>query len=84
MKNVSLHELQLLTGTNYQVLTQLLASVPLTRGPNRAHIYNSVDALRAIYSVSPTTLEQARLRTEMLNQVEGNRAGQKDSRANSG
>lgn len=67
MKNVSLHELQLLTGTNYQVLKQLLAGVPFTRGPNRAHIFNSVEALRAIYTVSPTTLEQMKLRNETLN-----------------
>jgi hypothetical protein len=66
MKNVSLHELQLLTGTNYQVLKQLLAGVPFTRGPNRAHIFNSVEALRAIYTVSPTTLDQMKLRNETL------------------
>jgi len=67
MKNITLHELQLLTGTNYQVLKKLLAPVSFTRGPNRAHIYNSVEALRAIYLVAPTTLEEAKLRNEMLN-----------------
>ena len=68
MKNVTLHELELLTGTSYQVLTQLLQSVPFTRGKNRAHIYNSVDALRAIYTARrPTTLEEAKLRNETLN-----------------
>src|SRR4030095_17069177 len=68
MKQVTLHELELLTGTNYQVLKKLLAGVPFTRGANRAHIYNSVDALRAIYTVErPTTLEAAKLRSETLN-----------------
>lgn len=68
MKNVSLHELELLTGTNYQVLKQLLAGVPFERGPNRAHVFNSVEALRAIYTVSrPTTLDEAKLRNETLN-----------------
>jgi hypothetical protein len=68
MKNVTLHELELLTGTSYQVLKELLAPVPFTRGANRAHIYNSVEALRAIYTTRPpTTLEDAKLRNEMLN-----------------
>ena len=68
MKNVTLHELGQLTGTNYHVLKELLASVPFTPGPNRAHIYNSVEALGAIYTVSrPTTLEDMKLRNETLN-----------------
>jgi len=68
MKNVTLHELGQLTGTNYHVLKELLASVPFTPGPNRAHIYNSVEALRAIYTTRPpTTLEDAKLRSELLN-----------------
>ena len=68
MKNVSLHELELLTGTNYQVLKQLLTGVPFERGPNRAHVFNSVEALRAIYTVSrPTTVDEAKLRNETLN-----------------
>lgn len=68
MKKVSLHELELLTGTNYQVLKKVLAAVPFTRGANRAHIYNSVDALRAIYTERrPTTLEEMKLQTETLN-----------------
>jgi len=68
MKNVTLHELGQLTGTNYHVLKELLASVPFTPGPNRAHIYNSVEAIRAIYTTRPpTTLEDAKLRSELLN-----------------
>ena len=67
MKNITLHELQLLTGTNYQALKKLLAPVPFTHGPNRAHVYNSAIALCAIYTAPSTTLEQAKLRSELLN-----------------
>jgi hypothetical protein len=61
VKNVTLRELEELTGKHHKFLKQCLESVPFTSGPNRAHIYQSPAALAAIYHVTKS-LEAARTR----------------------
>jgi len=59
MKNVTLRELECLTGKHHKFLKQALEAVPFTSGPNRAHVYESPLALAAIYGVT-RSLEEAR------------------------
>jgi hypothetical protein len=61
MKKLTLRELEMLTGKHHKFLRELLQHVPFVRGPNRSHLYESTQALPAIYA-GARSLEEARIK----------------------
>jgi hypothetical protein len=61
MKKLTLRELEMLTGKHHKFLRELLQHIPFTRGPNRSHLYESTQALPAIYA-GARSLEEARIK----------------------
>jgi hypothetical protein len=62
MRLLTLRDLEELTGKNRHDLKKLLELVAFKKGPNRAHLYESTKALRAIYGHDGESLEAARIR----------------------
>ena len=61
MKKLTLRELEMLTGKHHKFLRELLQHVAFVRGPNRSHLYESTQALPAIYA-GARSLEEARIK----------------------
>jgi hypothetical protein len=71
MPRLTLNKLCELVGQDRRVIAPLLDGVPYTEGPNRSHLYQTTEALPAIYrcrhkdSGPETTLAEAKIRNEI-------------------
>lgn len=59
---LTLNKICEITGKDRKTIAPRLADVPFKKGPNKSQLYESADALAAIYAPAKVTLDEARTR----------------------
>ena len=79
MPNLSVSQLSAFTGRDRRTVTAKLASLDFQEGPDNAHLYDSVEALAAIYSAGAkgSALDEAK-RDQAQTAADLNRARKED------